>query len=140
MSCLATSACSLFEPSIKCPAIQKPALRVRLQDATSGAAIGKNGIIISRRRENNDVDTTHTLGVSSGPDSLLFLVGDLPGTYDLRTVLAGYSDWMRDGITVTSTDDGCQPVTVDINASMLRLGGYPAVVMPLRAHLHFRNP
>jgi len=100
---LLLSGCGEGEEAIVCTANIEPGIVVETRDANTDAPLAENAIVVITA---NDYVETLIVSEFEGPDSssALAVAGALerPGLYDINLTLAGYDDWSRLNVEITS--------------------------------------
>lgn len=111
--CLVAGACSDSATSVVCPGQAAPSLVVNVVDARSGESVSlqASGTWTSGGMSDS---LRHVVTL---PDSLVVLAAfGPPGTYQVRVVRPGHTDWIRDDVVVS--EGSCGPARSSVTATL----------------------
>jgi hypothetical protein len=106
---LVLASCDAFTRTCDLRFVYGLALHVRDSVTGAPAANGATGVV-------RDGDFEEALETSGFDDLTMLGAGEREGVYFIQVTKTGYNMWTRSGVRVT--DDGCHPVTVEVDVRL----------------------
>ena len=112
------AACSTTDPPGPCTADLRPGIVVTIRDANTGEAVA--GQAMGQVEDSRYVDSLRAYAFEGTPSVMLSRAAafERPGTYEVTVFADGYQPWVRDGVRVDETRDGCHVLTVELEADL----------------------
>jgi len=110
---LSTAIVGCHEQSILCPLIRKNAVLLHVKDSLTGAFVASGAKVVAR--SGTYADSSEFPPGQAELDGQPLGAAREPGVYTVTVSKAGYSDWVKMGVSV-STAGKCELRTTDLDA------------------------
>jgi hypothetical protein len=100
---------------VQCTAELVTAFLLTVRDSQTGVVLDSLATAIATLPSKGYADTV----IDSSTDP--FMLGILPGTYNLSVTSPGYAAWFDSNIVIAAQENGCKPVTQALRANLQKL-------------------
>ena len=112
------AACSNDLPTGPCTADRRPGIVVTIRDGTTGEPVADRAL--GQVEDHRHAEPLEPYGYEGTPSVLASRAAafERPGTYEVTVFASGYEPWVRSGVVVDETRDGCHVLTVELEAAL----------------------